>query len=366
MATKKVIATDADVNFIAAMMEDAGYKVSRKQLPDSKWVVMGVRSDGSNSEKKWRVANSLVTLLDQINQIAPKRSKKSDGTIGDAAHKQTNSDHNPRVDDNGQGVVTALDITHDVQNGCDCQKIADALVRSKDPRIKYIIWKSKIVSSKKKPWLWRKYNGKNPHSKHIHVSVDSSKKLYDSTAPWNLFEVGASLPIPTQSLAWGQKVSKPFARKVRKISRGLDVDPSLLMAVMAFETGRTFKPNEQNRMTRATGLIQFMPKTAVELGTTIEKLEKMTAVKQLDYVEAYLKPYSGKIRDIFDLYMSVLWPAAITKPHSEILFSRSKRPSAYNANKGLDTNNDGAVTKAEAGAKVVEHLAEGMRTENVG
>ena len=134
----------------------------------------------------WRVAESLKKLRDQINQMAPNRSKASDGTIGDAAHASTNSDHNPHVKDGNIGVVTALDITHDPDDGCDAQKIVDALVKSKDKRIKYIIWNKKIINSSVQPWIWRDYNGKNPHTKHFHLSVLPSKSHYDSTSSWSI------------------------------------------------------------------------------------------------------------------------------------------------------------------------------------
>lgn len=134
----------------------------------------------------WRVAESLKKLRDQINQIAPNRSKASDGTIGDAAHALTNSDHNPHVKDGAIGVVTAIDITHDPDDGCDGQKIVDALVKSKDKRIKYIIWNKQIISSSVDPWVWRPYKGKNPHSKHFHLSVLPGKAHYDSTLSWSI------------------------------------------------------------------------------------------------------------------------------------------------------------------------------------
>ncbi|SAV37115.1 hypothetical protein [Klebsiella pneumoniae] len=90
----------------------------------------------------WRVAKSLLILRDQINQYAPHRNTDSDGTIGDEHHAHTNSDHNPQVIDGNIGVVTAIDITHDPQHKCDAQAIVDALVASKDKRIKALLNKS--------------------------------------------------------------------------------------------------------------------------------------------------------------------------------------------------------------------------------
>ena len=134
----------------------------------------------------WRVAKSLIRLREQINELAPNRSKASDGTIGDAAHASRSSDHNPWVKDGNIGVVTAMDITNDVAHGCDAQALVNALVESRDPRIKYIIWNRKIINSRVQPWVWRNYKGVNPHNKHFHVSVIADKPLYDSTESWHI------------------------------------------------------------------------------------------------------------------------------------------------------------------------------------
>ena len=94
----------------------------------------------------FRISASLAKLLSQVNDIAPRRSKKSDGWIGDDAHarKGSASDHNPWVRDGSTGIVTAIDITHDPAHGCDAGKIVDDLVSSRDGRIKYIIHNQKI------------------------------------------------------------------------------------------------------------------------------------------------------------------------------------------------------------------------------
>lgn len=137
----------------------------------------------------WRLAISLNKLRDQVNTMFPKRSKASDGTVGDAAHATRSSDHNPWVQDhNGQPIVTALDITHDPNSGFDSYKFAEYLLSKKDPRIKYIISNRKIAAGNPgpKPWAWRSYTGKNPHDHHIHISVIADESLYDSTKAWDL------------------------------------------------------------------------------------------------------------------------------------------------------------------------------------
>jgi hypothetical protein len=135
----------------------------------------------------WRLAKSLETLRSQVNAKWPNRDKSSDGTIGDAAHQATNSDHNP----NSAGVVTAMDITHDPAHGLDARKLAETLVASRDPRIKYIISNAQIVSSQVSPWQWRSYTGANAHRAHVHISVSGD---YDDTRSWNLGETPVAVP----------------------------------------------------------------------------------------------------------------------------------------------------------------------------
>lgn len=136
-----------------------------------------------------RPAKSLVTLRSQINALSPNRDKSSDGLLASNAHTQGNpsSDHEPRIGDGGIGVVTAFDITHDPAHGIDSEQLAEALRAAKDDRIKYIISNKKIASGIDQDhpaWQWRPYTGKNPHNHHVHISVKSDKRFYDSTRDW--------------------------------------------------------------------------------------------------------------------------------------------------------------------------------------
>ncbi len=140
--------------------------------------------------KKWRVAKALEQLLAELNSRAPNRSTLSDGAIGDAAHASRKSDHNPWIDDGGLGIVTARDFTHDPAHGADMNAFVAHLVKRRDPRIKYIIWNWQMWRSYDKlgasAWTPTPYEGTNGHTKHAHVSVNSDKASYDSTATWGL------------------------------------------------------------------------------------------------------------------------------------------------------------------------------------
>lgn len=138
-----------------------------------------------------RLAESLKQLRSQVNARWPNRDKASDGWIGDAAHAANDSDHNPWVRDiHGTGVVTAIDIDADLAPGVNVKVLVDALVASRDKRIKYIIFNRQIISCYPAhgfaAWQWRKYSGKNAHVQHAHVSVNSDPGHYDSMVEWNI------------------------------------------------------------------------------------------------------------------------------------------------------------------------------------
>ncbi len=194
---------------------------------------------------RWRLAKSLEQLKSQINAKWPKRSKASDGSIGDASHASKSSDHNPHIDDGaGPNVVSAIDITHDPRNGLDSYVLAESLRSSRDERIKYIISRGRIAagSDGPQPWVWRTYSGKNPHNHHVHLSVKASKALYDSVKPWTAVDGVEDMPDTTAPEV------PPLLRKgnkgadVAKLQRmlGIHVDgdygPQTLAAVCLFQT----------------------------------------------------------------------------------------------------------------------------------
>ena len=160
-----------------------------------------------------------------------------------------------------------------------------------------------------------------------------------------------------------ETVSDAFKEKVVKIATDLQTDPNFLMAIMSFESGRSFSPKVKNRVSGATGLIQFMPKTAVHLGTSIQKLEKMTAEEQLDVVAQYFAPFKGRMKTLEDAYMAVLFPKAVGKGSDFVLF---KKPSIqFTQNRGLDINGDGVITVREAAQKVRAGLGVGTPLREV-
>jgi hypothetical protein len=119
-------------------------------------------------------------LREQIDDAFPDRDRKSDGWIGDAAHSNRKSDHNP---DSINGIVRAIDVDKDFDSRPSTGAyLADQirLCAKKDKRISYVIYAGKIASAKSF-WRWRTYSGVNSHHAHIHISFS---KKGDQNGSW--------------------------------------------------------------------------------------------------------------------------------------------------------------------------------------
>ena len=107
----------------------------------------------------------------QVDDAFGDRDRTSDGWLGDVRHQARPSDHNP----DEQGIVRAVDIDRDLSGKAKpdlMPDLADQIrlcARAGDKRISYVIFQSKISSSKKN-WAWRPYSGINPHNHHCHIS----------------------------------------------------------------------------------------------------------------------------------------------------------------------------------------------------
>jgi hypothetical protein len=101
--------------------------------------------------------------------------------VGDSRHASRKSDHNP----DKLGWVRAVDIDARLctSDGISADLADQIRIAAKtDKRISYVIHNGKIAS-KVLGWRWRKYNGINPHTKHLHCSFtklgDLDGKLFE-------------------------------------------------------------------------------------------------------------------------------------------------------------------------------------------
>lgn len=119
-----------------------------------------------------------------------------------------------------------------------------------------------------------------------------------------------------------------FTETLLKVAAILKVNANWLMYIFNSESG--VNPKAVNPNGGATGLIQFMPRTAIGLGTSTAKLKQMTATDQLYYVLKYYLRFAGKITRIEEMYLINFYPYAISQPNSYIIGSEQGMTYAQN------------------------------------
>jgi hypothetical protein len=131
----------------------------------------------------WYKVKWIDPLFAACNGIAPNRTHAQDGAIGDLAHAQGTSGHNPddtagvsaeRQDADTKPEVRAADVDARFnQPGITMEMVVQATVAEcragRERRFIYIIFNRRIWSASS-GWAERAYTGDDPHDKHAHFS----------------------------------------------------------------------------------------------------------------------------------------------------------------------------------------------------
>jgi hypothetical protein len=145
-----------------------------------------------------------------------------------------------------------------------------------------------------------------------------------------------------------------FKAKVKQVASQLGVDELALVKIMYKES--QINPQARNADTKATGLIQFIPDTAIGLGTTVDALYKMKRIEQMDYVRKYFDNYNVTGKTYAELYLITFYPFALTKSNDYIIGSEVSAPRAIiiaEQNKGIkkystqQLNGQPVITRAD-------------------
>jgi hypothetical protein len=154
-----------------------------------------------------------------------------------------------------------------------------------------------------------------------------------------------------------------FIKKVTEISSKLDIDPNWLMAIMYFESARSFSPSKKNGI-GCVGLIQFCPdkkglnyKTINGKKYLLSDIAKMDYSMQLDLVYDYYKEYKDKLKSYTDTYFATFFPLAIGKPDDWIIQGGGLTArQIYNANPAFHKVKDGKIRVWEVKKTILEKL----------
>lgn len=156
------------------------------------------------------LAPSLVRLRASVNAAFPRRDKSSDGWIGDAAHANRRSEHNP----DSRGCVHAIDVDiDDGDAGRDLRK--ELIAAAVGHRAVWYVITNGVIYSRTYNWRPRAYTGPNGHFKHVHVSIRlAADAESDTTLLLKAPKPPAPKPAPKPKPApTGGRPATPVAKK---------------------------------------------------------------------------------------------------------------------------------------------------------
>jgi hypothetical protein len=147
----------------------------------------------------WILIPCLKAFFAEVDKIAPSRDRASDGSVGDTAHQEESSDHNP--DETGNVPIHDADHVNevhaiDVDNTLNRSDLTMEMVvqfllarcrSGAERRLRYMIYNRRIWSASS-GWVQKTYTGASPHTEHAHFSASYETALEASTASWGLVE----------------------------------------------------------------------------------------------------------------------------------------------------------------------------------
>ena len=128
-----------------------------------------------------------------------------------------------------------------------------------------------------------------------------------------------------------------FTSAVEELANKYNISPTEVYAVVQGESG--FNPQAQNA-SGATGLFQFMPATAEELGTSVDAIKSMSPTEQVELYDRYLERwnYDGSNR----LGIMQAAPAYADRSPDDIIYDVGS--AAWDQNPGWRELGDGPIT----------------------
>jgi hypothetical protein len=168
----------------------------------------------------WVLIPALEALFAELDRIAPDRDTASDGSIGDTAHQQETSDHNP--DETGSvpihdpdkiNEVHAIDVDNNLnESDLTMEKVVQFLLgrcrSGAEKRLRYIIYNRRIWSASS-GWVQKAYTGKSPHTEHVHFSASYDSNREADMSSWHLEDIPVALTASDK--AWIESTVKANA-----------------------------------------------------------------------------------------------------------------------------------------------------------
>lgn len=174
-------------------------------------------------------------MRSDFNSRFPTRDKTTDGWIGDLAHQQEVSGHNPDdtagvkaeySDADSKQEVRAIDVDKDLRDPkLTMQSVILQILKTKEDldRLKYIIY-NRTIWSKSNNWQPKAYTGSNPHTEHAHFSGDPLKD--EDGGPWSVLTLGDDMSLTVSEFAILAKLSWESTCLLSDLDQVTWVDPN--------------------------------------------------------------------------------------------------------------------------------------------
>lgn len=179
----------------------------------------------------WILIACLKRLMADVTVLAPNRDHASDGSIGDTAHQEEVSDHNP--DETGSvpihdadhiNEVHAIDVDSDLRSpGLTMEMVVQFILgrcrSGAETRLRYVIYNRRIWEAGN-GWRERAYTGSSPHTEHAHFSASYTTGKEADDASWHLGSIPVALTADDKAWisekfaevagdVWDQKIGNP-------------------------------------------------------------------------------------------------------------------------------------------------------------
>lgn len=128
-----------------------------------------------------------------------------------------------------------------------------------------------------------------------------------------------------------------FINAIEELADRRGISTSELYKVIQGESG--FNPRAQNA-SGATGLFQFMPATARELGTSIERIKEMSPREQVELYDRYLERWDYNSNNRLGIMQAA--PAFANREEDAVIYARGS--AAWEQNPGWRERGDGDIT----------------------
>jgi hypothetical protein len=144
----------------------------------------------------------------------------------------------------------------------------------------------------------------------------------------------------------GHRFTEENKNKITKLCQDLNLNEKGLYKCILYESSGN--PQAVNKISGATGIIQWTPRTARRYGTTVEKIYNMSMSEQIDLLYEYFKD-KRNLKSYKEVRLAIFSPKHMRKGVDHILADNTTKfgKKIIEQNPGLDINKDGIITIGE-------------------